>query len=113
MQLDAEESSEESSGNQGTLEIQEKTDAQVKAEKDAIAQVTKATLQGIKKGERASRKLHQDAKTQSEEETTLQISKLKEKYDSTKKKVKAIVSNFSTIHKDLVELKREYLQEKS
>lgn len=109
MQLETEESSE----HQGTLEIQEKTDAQVKAEKAAIAQVTKATLDGISKGEQASQKLHQDAKTQSEEETALQLSKLKDKYDSTKTKVKAIVSNFSTIHKDLVELKKEYLQEKS
>lgn len=83
------------------------------AEKEAIATVTKATLEGLKKGEQASEKLHQDAKTQSEEETALQISKLKDKYDSTKKKVKAIVTNFSAIHKDLVDLKKEYLQEKS
>lgn len=82
------------------------------AEKEAINQVTQATIEGIKKGEQASLKLHQDAKVQSEEQTELAISKLKNKYDHTKTKVVAIVNNFGKIHSDLQDLKKEYIQQK-
>jgi hypothetical protein len=41
--------------------------AKQKAENDAIEEITKATLEGIKKGEQASLKLHQEAKNQTEE----------------------------------------------
>ena len=39
-------------------ESQEKLDAKQKAENDAIEKITQATLEGIKKGEQASLKLH-------------------------------------------------------
>jgi hypothetical protein len=38
----------------------------------------------MKKGEEASKKLHADAKVQTEEQTTAAIDKLKNKFDSTK-----------------------------
>lgn len=87
--------------------------AKQKAEKEAIEKITQATLLGIKKGEEASKKLHADAKVQSEEQTTKAIEKLKNKFDSTKAQVIAIVQNFGKIHSDLQELKQEYLQEQS
>lgn len=65
----------------------------------------------MKKGEEASKKLHADAKVQTEEETTAAIDKLKTKFDSTKAQVMDIVSNFGKIHSDLQELKSEYQQE--
>lgn len=63
----------------------------------------------MKKGEEASKKLHADAKVQTEEQTTAAIEKLKNKFDSTKAQVLDIVSNFGKIHSDLQELKAEYL----
>jgi hypothetical protein len=76
-------------------------EAKEKAESDAIEKVTKATLQGIKNGEQASLKLHQDAKNQSEEQTAVAIEKLKNKFDSTKAQVIDIVQNFGNIRADL------------
>jgi len=67
---------------------------QKKLEQAAIAQINQATLAGIKKGEEASKKLHADAKSQSEGETTEAIGKLKDKFDSTRNQVLAIVQNF-------------------
>ena len=58
--------------------------AKAKAEQEAIAKINKATLDGVKKGEEASKKLHADAKVQTEEQTTAAIEKLKDKFDSTK-----------------------------
>lgn len=55
----------------------------------------------MKKGEEASKKLHHDAKIQTEEETTLAIEKLKNKFDNTKAQVMDIVSNFGKIHSEL------------
>jgi chromosome segregation ATPase len=66
-------------------------------------------LAGIKAGEEASRKLHADAKVQSENQTVLAIAQLKDKFDATKAQVSAIVSNFAKIQTDLQELKNEYL----
>lgn len=80
-------------------------------EKEAIAQINKATLIGITNGETASRKLHADAKNQTEEKTAEAIGKLKDKFDSTKAQVLAIVNNFGKIRSDLQELKSEYIQE--
>lgn len=59
--------------------------AKAKAEKEAIEKITQATLAGIKAGEEASRRLHDDAKVQTEGQTTIAIEKLKNKFDSTKK----------------------------
>jgi len=41
--------------------------AKAKAEQAAIEKITQATLAGIKAGEEASKKLHLDAKVQSED----------------------------------------------
>ena len=79
--------------------------AKAKAEKEAIEKITQATLAGIQAGEEASKRLHDDAKVQTEEQTTIAIEKLKNKFDSTKKQVLAIVQNFGKIHSDLQELK--------
>lgn len=38
-------------------------------DKEAIAQINQATIQGITNGETASRKLHKEAKNQTEEKT--------------------------------------------
>lgn len=81
------------------------------AEKEAFQKIASATEAGIKAGEEASRKLHADAKVQSEQQTTKAVEKLKTKFDSTKKQVMEIVSNFGKIHSDLQELKTEYIQE--
>lgn len=105
--------SEEGLQNGEALEIQVKTQEEKKAEEIAIRKVTKATIEGFKKGEEASLKLHADAKHQSVEKTVDQISNLKNKFDTTKSQVVAIVSNFGKIHNELIELKKEYLQEKS
>ena len=78
-------------------------------EKEAIAQINQATLQGITNGENASRKLHSEAKNQTEEKTAEAISKLKDKFDATKTQVLAIVNNFGKIRSDLQELKNEYI----
>ena len=59
--------------------------AKAKAEKEAIEKITEATLAGIKAGEEASQRLHDDAKVQTETQTTKAIEKLKNKFDSTKK----------------------------
>ena len=59
--------------------------AKAKAEKEAIEKITTATLAGIKAGEEASLRLHDDAKLQSEDQTTKAVEKLKNKFDSTKK----------------------------
>jgi len=82
--------------------------AKAKAEKEAIEKITQATLAGIKAGEEASKRLHLDARTQTEGQTVKSIEKLKKKFDSTKKQVLAIVQNFGKIHSDLQELKQEY-----
>lgn len=37
-------------------------EAKAKAEQEAIAKINRATLDGVKKGEEASKKLHADAK---------------------------------------------------
>ena len=78
-------------------------------EKEAIAQINQATLQGITNGENASRKLHSEAKNQTEEKTAEAIGKLKDKFDATKTQVLAIVNNFGKIRSDLQELKNEYI----
>lgn len=80
-------------------------------EKEAIAQINKATLAGIRSGETASRRLHADAKVQSEGQTAEAVGKLKDKFDATKSQVLAIVNNFGKIRSDLQELKNEYIQE--
>ena len=80
-------------------------------EKEAIAQINKATLAGIRSGETASRKLHADAKVQTEGQTAEAVGKLKDKFDATKSQVLAIVNNFGKIRSDLQELKNEYIQE--
>lgn len=85
--------------------------AKAKAEKEAIEKITEATLAGIQAGEDASKRLHDDAKVQTEEKTTIAIEKLKTKFDNTKRQVMAIVQNFGKIHSDLQELKQEYIQE--
>lgn len=59
--------------------------AKAKAEQAAIEKITKATLAGIKAGEEASKKLHLDAKVQSEDQTEKAVEKLKNKFDSTKR----------------------------
>ena len=87
--------------------------AKAEAEKEAFEKIKEATLAGIKAGEEASKKLHADAKKQSEEETQMAVLKLKTKFDSTKKQVMDIVHNFGKIHADLEELKQEYMQEQS
>ena len=51
---------------------------QKQLESAAIAEINQATLAGMKKGEEASKKLHLDAKTQTEEQTTEAIGKLKD-----------------------------------
>lgn len=91
------------------LKFQGKTKEQY--EKEAIAQINKATLAGIKNGETASRKLHSDAKVQTEQQTAEAVGKLKDKFDATKSQVLAIVNNFGKIRSDLQELKNEYIQE--
>lgn len=80
-----------------------------KAEKAAIAQINEATIAGIKKGEEASKKLHLDAKNQTEEQTTDAIGKLKDKFDSTRNQVLAIVQNFGQIRSELDDIKQEFL----
>ena len=82
-------------------------------EKEAVAQINQATLLGITNGENASKKLHADAKVQSEEKTAEAIGRLKDKFDSTKTQVLQIVNNFGKIRADLQELKNEYIQEQS
>lgn len=82
-------------------------------EKEAIAEINHATLAGIKNGENASKKLHSDAKVQSEQQTTEAVGKLKDKFDATKQQVMAIVNNFGKIRSDLQELKNEYVQEQT
>ena len=95
----------EDAGQKVHIEVEAETEAEskakAKAEKVAILKVTRATLEGIKKGETASLKLHADAKVQTEAQTTEAIGKLKDKYDSTKKQVVEIVHNFGNIHRDL------------
>jgi hypothetical protein len=85
----------------------------VQYEKEAIQKINDATLAGIRNGENASKKLHSDAKKQTEEQTTDAVGKLKDKFDATKSQVLAIVSNFGNIRSDLQELKNEYIQEQS
>jgi hypothetical protein len=63
-------------------------------EKEAIDKINHATLAGIKNGENASKKLHSNAKVQTEQQTTEAVGKLKDKFDSTKEQVMAIVNNF-------------------
>lgn len=76
-----------------------------KLEKAAIAQINQATLAGMKKGEEASKKLHMEAKNQTEEQTTEAIGKLKDKFDSTRNQVLAIVKNFGSIRSELDDIK--------
>lgn len=59
--------------------------AKAKAESEAIDRITAATLAGIKAGEEASKKLHEDAKVQTEGQTRKAVEKLKNKFDSTKR----------------------------
>jgi len=59
--------------------------SKAKAEKEAIERITEATLAGIKAGEEASKRLHDDAKLQTEDQTTRAVEKLKNKFDTTKK----------------------------
>lgn len=97
------------------LESREKAraEAKAKAEKEAIAKITEATMAGIKAGEEASKKLHADAKRQSDEQTVSAVEKLKDKFDHTKNQVMAIVNNFGKIRSDMAELKQEYIQEQN
>ena len=90
---------------------QARAKAKAKAEKEAIQKITDATLAGIRQGEEASRKLHADAKVQTESQTRVAVEKLKDKFDSTKQQVLAIVQNFGKIHSDLQQLKQEYAQD--
>ena len=96
---------------------QAKTKAQAeskaKADKEAIKKIADATMAGIKAGETASKKLHAEAKSQSEEATVAAVEKLQTKFENTKKQVMAIVNNFGKIRSDLQELKTEYIQEQS
>jgi chromosome segregation ATPase len=88
-------------------------DKKKQLEQAAIAQINEATLAGMKKGEEASRKLHQDAKSQTEEQTTEAIGKLKDKFDSTRGQVMQIVHNFGSIRSELDDIKQEFLQQES
>jgi len=58
------------------LSAQAKAEAKAKAEKDAIKNIADATMAGIKAGEQASKKLHAEAKNQSEEATVAAVEKL-------------------------------------
>lgn len=88
-------------------------EAKAKADKEAIKKIADATMAGIKAGETASKKLHAEAKSQSEEATVAAVEKLQTKFENTKKQVMAIVNNFGKIRSDLQELKTEYIQEQS
>lgn len=85
----------------------------LRAEKEAFQKIAAATEAGIKAGEEASRKLHADAKVQSEEQTAVAVERLKNKFDSTKRQVMDIVNNFGKIHSELQDLRSEYIQEQS
>jgi hypothetical protein len=96
-----------------SVKAKQQAEAKAKAEKEAIKKIADATMAGIKAGEQASKRLHADAKSQSEEATVAAVEKLQTKFENTKKQVMAIVSNFGKIRSDLQELKTEYIQEQS
>ena len=54
----------------------QQAEAKAKAEKEAIKKIADATMAGIKAGETASRKLHAEAKSQTEEATVAAVEKL-------------------------------------
>jgi len=80
-------------------------------EKKAQKVVKAAEAKGESMGKVASNKLMKSIKTQSREQSLNQILTLEKKYHSTSQQVEDIIKNFEGVHKEMAEIKQEYIQQ--
>ena len=79
-------------------------------EKKAVKIVNAAEAKGESMGQVAANKLMKNIKTQSREQSLNQILTLEKKFTSTSQQVEDIIQNFEGIHKEMTEIKQEYIQ---
>lgn len=80
-------------------------------EKKAVKVVKAAEAKGESMGKLAAKKLMKNIKTQSREQSLNQILTLEKKYTSTSQQVEDIIKNFEGVHKEMAEIKQEYIQQ--
>lgn len=99
---------------QSKAEIQTQSAEQVKEminEKKAQKVVKAAEAKGESMGKVAANKLMKNIKTLSREQSLNQILTLEKKYHSTSQQVEDIIKNFEGVHKEMAEIKQEYIQQ--
>ena len=79
-------------------------------EKKAVKIVNAAEAKGESMGKVAANKLMKNIKSQSREQSLNQILTLEKKFTSTSQQVEDIIQNFEGIHKEMTEIKQEYIQ---
>lgn len=80
-------------------------------EKKAQKVVKAAEAKGESMGKVAAKKLMKNIKTLSREQSLNQILALEKKYHSTSQQVEDIIKNFEGVHKEMAEIKQEYIQQ--
>lgn len=85
------------------------TEAELAANLKAIEEVQAAQKAGEKKGAKNAAKMLEKQKRQSPEQNKKDIELLQKKLENTSKQVSKIIKNFGNVHKDLKELKTEYI----
>lgn len=80
-------------------------------EKKAQKVVKEAEEKGENMGKAAAKKLMKSIKTQSRTESLNQILSLEKKFKSTSQQVEDIIKNFEGVHKEMAEIKQEYIQQ--
>jgi hypothetical protein len=86
------------------------TDAEQAANQKAIKEVISAKRAGEKKGAKAAEAIIKKQKSQTPKQNEKDIQLLQRKLENTSKQVMKIIQNFGNVHKDLQELKNEYIQ---
>ena len=86
------------------------TEAEQAANLKAIKEVVAAKKAGELKGAKAAKQVLARQKSQTPAQNQKDISLLQKKLENTSKQVSKIIANFGNVHKDLQDLKTEYIQ---
>jgi len=89
------------------------TEAEQAANLKAIKEVVAAKKAGEKKGAEAAKEILARQRSQSPVQNKKDITLLQKKLENTSKQVSKIIANFGNVHKDLQELRNEFIQSQS
>jgi len=89
------------------------TEAEQAANLKAIKEVVAAKKAGEKKGAEAAKEILARQRSQSPVQNKKDIALLQKKLENTSKQVSKIIANFGNVHKDLQELRNEFIQSQS